>query len=164
MDHGDNVSPTTCPICLNDFTSSSKDPGVVPCLLYCGHTFHRQCIAAMKILSTRIEIVCPICRQPTPGTAQILKPNFALLEVLEFLETEKKSSLSNSSFILPCDECNDGTPSVVFCNKKAVVSHTRLPADVKRNQMQEVERKEEEKKEPHTRRSKKSRGTKATGR
>lgn len=47
----------TCAVCLKVYQQSTRDPLVLPC----GHTFCRECLAAVLNISGRI--LCPNCRR-----------------------------------------------------------------------------------------------------
>ena len=66
----------------------------VPRLLLCGHTLCHECLSRLTLQGR--AVLCPFDRQPTELTDSGvwgLKKNFALLELLERLQTSKETSL-----------------------------------------------------------------------
>ncbi|GAB6022411.1 E3 ubiquitin-protein ligase trim23 [Chamberlinius hualienensis] len=95
----------------------------VPRLLLCGHTLCHSCLLHLPLHDD--SILCPFDRQPTPyGDAGVwgLKKNFALLELLERLQSSsEKEALFSAKLLekerqlaIPCDE-NEEHIAVLYC-------------------------------------------------
>ncbi|XP_031561982.1 tripartite motif-containing protein 2-like [Actinia tenebrosa] len=68
----------TCAICLEEL----KEPK----MLLCSHNVCRQCLELMSRNKNLIDIVCPVCRKPTPipkGGVRCLPTNAAIIRVVE---------------------------------------------------------------------------------
>ncbi|RZF37871.1 hypothetical protein LSTR_LSTR007724 [Laodelphax striatellus] len=113
-----------CRVCEDVFALQGDK---VTRLLFCGHTVCHACLLRLPLKDDSIN--CPFDRQPTPvGTSGVwgLKKNFALLELLERLQTirpepETVSLLPNSDALrkerqlcIRCDE-NELHLAVLYC-------------------------------------------------
>lgn len=71
-----------CPICLNDWNSTS----CVPLMLNCGHSFCTECLNLMLASPNAKEIKCPNCevimKLGDKGLGGLIK-NYALISLVE---------------------------------------------------------------------------------
>ncbi|XP_071485031.1 E3 ubiquitin-protein ligase TRIM23-like [Diadema antillarum] len=117
-----NSNVLECRVCEDIFSLQGDK---VPRLLLCGHTLCHECLSRLTLQGR--AMLCPFDRQPTELTDSGvwgLKKNFALLELLERLQTSKDSSLvySDSSKTdenkvvcgVPCDE-NEHHQAEIYC-------------------------------------------------
>ncbi|XP_063962539.1 E3 ubiquitin-protein ligase TRIM23-like [Lytechinus pictus] len=110
-----------CRVCEDIFSLQGDK---VPRLLLCGHTLCHECLSRLTLQGR--AVLCPFDRQPTELTDSGvwgLKKNFALLELLERLQTSKESSLSAEGGLIghrkggsgiPCDE-NENHQAEIYC-------------------------------------------------
>jgi len=129
------TSNIECRVCEDVFTLQGDK---VPRLLHCGHTLCHQCLTRLPL--TGSDLLCPFDRQATPvGQSGVwsLKKNFALVELLERLDNErrteaerregevfgqraarldlKKEALEKEKLLLvSCDE-NETHTAVIYC-------------------------------------------------
>jgi len=85
------TSNIECRVCEDVFTVQGDK---VPRLLHCGHTLCHQCLSRLPI--TDSDLLCPFDRQATPiGESGVwsLKKNFALVELLERLDNERRTEV-----------------------------------------------------------------------
>lgn len=83
------TSNIECRVCEDVFTLQGDK---VPRLLHCGHTLCHQCLSRLPIADS--DLLCPFDRQATPiGESGVwsLKKNFALVELLERLDNERRT-------------------------------------------------------------------------
>lgn len=111
-----------CKVCNDTFCLQGTK---VPRLLVCGHSFCHECLA--KLSQHEETLRCPFDRQVTnlaDSGVWGLKKNFALLELLEKLETSSDSGNEQRTLRrkkhnsrpsgIPCDE-NEDHQATVFC-------------------------------------------------
>ncbi|XP_030852524.1 E3 ubiquitin-protein ligase TRIM23 [Strongylocentrotus purpuratus] len=116
-----NSNVLECRVCEDIFSLQGDK---VPRLLLCGHTLCHECLSRLTLQGR--AILCPFDRQPTELTDSGvwgLKKNFALLELLERLQTSKETSLIADGGLIsqrkgesgvPCDE-NESHHAEVYC-------------------------------------------------
>jgi len=130
------TSNIECRVCEDVFTVQGDK---VPRLLHCGHTLCHQCLSRLPI--TDSDLHCPFDRQATPiGESGVwsLKKNFALVELLERLDDErraeaerrqvlsgneqrtprldlKKEALEKEKLLSVCCDENESHTAVIYC-------------------------------------------------
>ncbi|XP_053386641.1 RING finger protein 207-like [Mercenaria mercenaria] len=119
----DSVDGTQCPICFEKF----RDPKGLECL----HTFCESCIheyiIKLKEERTILDgIPCPLCRhitfikdsdQPPETWAKSLRPNYALVSILETMKSAPERQLTKGeSKCFPCSAQDLDIPASVYCN------------------------------------------------
>jgi hypothetical protein len=116
------VAETVCPVCLEAF-QGGREALHVPLLLGCGHTFCRNCLAAIVARDPETKqppplkaVECPTCRQPTAlpsnGVAALPK-NFALIALLP-PPRDRGDTAAAAAAAAPCEGCKK-KPATVFC-------------------------------------------------
>ncbi|XP_063613675.1 uncharacterized protein LOC134786895 [Penaeus indicus] len=80
---GQGASGLTCSVCRSTYNTDSRLPLIFS---NCGHTFCRRCLMTE---SRKRVFRCPSCRQDR-DRFEHLKTNYALLDVLEAVETETR--------------------------------------------------------------------------
>ncbi|PIK44059.1 putative E3 ubiquitin-protein ligase TRIM23 isoform X1 [Apostichopus japonicus] len=110
-----------CKVCNDTFCLQGAK---VPRLLLCGHSFCHECLATLSQHEETLR--CPFDRQVTKladSGVWGLKKNFALLELLEKIETSDSNNEQKTSRLkkrhprpsaMPCDE-NEDHQATVFC-------------------------------------------------
>ncbi|XP_059490440.1 E3 ubiquitin-protein ligase TRIM23-like [Neocloeon triangulifer] len=105
-----------CRVCEDVFGPSGER---VPRLLHCGHTVCHSCLLRLPLQHG--DVLCPFDRQPTPtGESGVwgLKKNFALLELLERLQSERLPSTSASASTTGLSRLLDGNlPDRQMCDE-----------------------------------------------
>jgi len=133
----DEVIPT-CSICLESFGTIEPNK---PSLLLCGHSYHRHCIEEITKTSTNREIICPLCRSPTPGTASSLKFNFSLLDLLEGLQKEKLVNCARKEAENKTKQAEENARKGAENKTKQAEENARKEAENKTKQAEENARK-----------------------
>jgi len=107
-----------CRVCEDVFTLQGDK---VPRLLYCGHTICHSCL--IRLYQQCSSVQCPFDRQITPiGPSGVwgLKKNFALLELLERLQRNKKAEMNINSYFNA--EAMEKEEQVIHCNKQKYIN------------------------------------------
>ncbi|XP_033636620.1 E3 ubiquitin-protein ligase TRIM23-like [Asterias rubens] len=149
-----NSNVLECTVCEDVFSFQGEK---VPRLLLCGHTLCHECLTRLSPHGR--TLLCPFDRQPTElGDSGVwgLKKNFALLELLERLQSSREgwtASLwtetrhcSGIKNLIPCDE-NEEHIASIYCtvcsthlcaecahsthSTRTLVKHKRIPLSEK---------------------------------
>lgn len=108
-----------CGVCLEEFDEKEKQP----IMLECGHTLCKECVESIYNMTKH----CPIDRQEFKRPLEELKPNYALLEVLEKLKAisleEAKSSRDQPA---PAVDPQLSNESIVTCPENHIYKSVRL--------------------------------------
>ena len=99
-----------CGVCLEEFDENEKQP----IMLECGHTLCKECVES--IYDTRQQ--CPIDREEFKRPLEELKPNYALLELLEkfrAISLEEAKSSRDQPVTNPAVDPQISTASSLVC-------------------------------------------------
>lgn len=106
-----------CNICLEEFDEKEKQPIV----LECGHTLCRECVESIYNKNKK----CPIDGEEFKRSLHELKPNYALLELLEkfkAISLEEAKLSRDQPFPAPALDPRIATQSSVFCPENHIYS------------------------------------------
>lgn len=85
-----------CSICMEKIEVENIDTGNF-LKLFCGHIFHKECIAQIVGRSVMGEILCPFCRTPLLPTEVVLLRNYVAISPEKYSQSPENAELNREA-------------------------------------------------------------------